>query len=318
MVNPKGECKVWDDGYWDDMGTVDYGFASYDAELDEKEDTDEKAYVLVDRETAIAVSAFLDEDPMGATDLRSINPEETELFESAMPEMDWESLDQFNDESIDFLDELSEAEDEMDDEDALMASGTEFVDESPGEYTEEERAEAASKQPRDALGRFVEVGSRVVIGGDYDYQGNVTAFDSETSQVSVELDNGETVSVQSNTIQQADTFEPMDPARNFPVNELDFSGILGEPRVPIDEPTAKLPGRLPPLTASDVNTLVEDWGAWVADQRLAPEYEGDPVEPIKYKEVPDINTALGKYYKGAFNPDGSAKPGWNPARSYEP
>jgi len=311
MVKPSGECKVWDDGYWDDMGDVDHGFASYDAELDSPEDKDEKAYVLVDRETAIVVSAFLDENPMGATDLKSIQPEETELFESAMPEMDWEDLDQFNDESVDFLDELSEEEDLMDDEDALTAAGTEFVEDDG--YTPEERSEAASEQPRDKLGRFVEVGSRVVIGGDYNYQGNVTSVNAETSEANVELDNGETVSVPTNTIQQADTFEPIDPQKNFPVNELDFSGILGEPRVPIDQPTAQLPGRLPPLTATDVNTLVEDWGAWVADQRLAPEYDGDPIPPRTYKEVPDINTALGKYYKGAFNPDGSAKKGWNPA-----
>jgi len=34
---------------------------------------------------------------------------------------------------------------------------------------------------------------------------------------------------------------------------------FGEPRVPIDQPNAMLPGRLPPLTATDTNLLVNDW-----------------------------------------------------------
>ena len=315
MINPRGECRVWDDGYWDDMGNVDSDFIMFDSELDDVEDKDEKSYILIDRDTAIAVSAILDTDPMGSTTLREINPEETELFEAAMPDMDWESLDQFNDESIDFLDELSEEEELIDDEDSLVAAATEFAEDTdltPGEYTEEERSENAATQVRDKLGRFAETGSRVVIGGDYNYQGNITAQNPDTGTVTVELDNGESVDVPGNTTQEISTFEPIQPA-NFPANNLDFTGILGEPRVPIDQPTAQLPGRLPPLTASDVNTLVEDWGSWVADQRLAPEYDGDPIPPRTYKEVPDINTALGQYYKGAFNPDGSAKPGWNPA-----
>jgi len=315
IVSPEGDCKVWDDGTWDDMGNVEYDFAAYDAELDDPNDKDERAYVLVDRETAITVSAFFDENPMGATELRSINYEETELFESAMPELDWESLDQFNDETVDYLDELSEEEDLIDDEDSLVAAVTEFAedeDTTPGEYTEEERSEAASKQVRDKLGRFAETGSRVVIAGRQEYQGNITAQDSENKTVTVELDNGNSVTVPGNTTQEVSTFEPI-PQRDLPESNLDFSGILGEPRVPIDQPNAKLPGRLPPLTASDVNTLVDDWGSWVADQRLSPEYDGDPVEPVTYKDPPDMNTAFGKYYDGAFNPDGTAKPGWNPA-----
>ena len=307
-VEDDGACKVWDDGYWDDLGNVEYDFATYDKSLDEPYDKDPKTYVVVDRETAITISAILDNNPMSPTFLKEINFDETELFESAMPELDFKMLDQFSYESVEELDE------EWDD--GLMASGTatfaEQVDTTPGVYTEEERSENAATQVRDKLGRFAQTGDRVVIGGDFNYQGVITAQDPGSGNVSVQLDNGETVQVPGNTTQEVSTFEPVSTA-NFPANNLDFSGILGEPRVPIDQPNAQLPGRLPPLTASNVNLLVSDWSSWVADQRLSPEYAGDPIPPMQYKAVPDINTALGRYYQGSFNPDGTAKPGWNPA-----
>lgn len=311
-VEESGACKVWDDGYWDDMGNVEHDFETYDKALDDPYDKGERAHLAVDRETAIALSAMLDNSPMSPAFLKQINFDETELFEAAMPELDFKMLDSFSDESVDDL-EL-EFEDEFDD--GLMASGTatfaEEVDLTPGVYTDEERSENASKQVRDKLGRFAETGSRVVIGGDFNYQGNITAQNPTNQTVTVQLDNGESVTVAGNVTQEVSSFEPVSTA-NFPANNLDFTGILGEPRVPIDQPTAQLPGRLPPLTASNVNTLVSDWGSWVADQRLAPEYDGDPIPPMQYKAVPDINTALGRYYQGAFNPDGTAKPGWNAA-----
>jgi hypothetical protein len=309
-VEESGACKVWDDGYWDDMGNVEHDFETYDKALDGPYDKGEKAHLAVDRETAITLSAMLDNSPMSPAFLKQINFDETELFEAAMPELDFKMLDQFSDEGISEL----EMEEEWDD--GLTASGTatfaEETDLTPGEYTDEERSANAATQVRDKLGRFAETGSRVVIGGDYNYQGNITAQDPANQTVTVELDNGESVTVAGNVTQEISSFEPVSTA-NFPANNLDFTGILGEPRVPIDQPTAQLPGRLPPLTASKVNTLVSDWGSWVADQRLAPEYDGDPIPPIQYKAVPDINTALGRYYQGAFNPDGTAKPGWNPA-----
>jgi hypothetical protein len=307
-VEDDGACKVWDDGYWDDMGNVEHDFETYDKALDDPYDRSEKTHIAVDRETAISLSAMFDNAPMAPAFLKQINFDETELFEAAMPEIDFRMLDQFSDENV------QELEEEWDD--GLMASGTatfaEQPDTTPGVYTPDERAENASEQVRDKLGRFAQTGDRVVIGGDFNYQGVITAQDPASGNVSVELDNGETVQVPGNTTQEVGTFEPVSTA-NFPANNLDFTGILGEPRVPIDQPTAQLPGRLPPLTASNVNLLVSDWGSWVADQRLSPEYAGDPIPPIKYKDVPDINTALGRYHQGSFNPDGTAKPGWSPA-----
>lgn len=307
-IKPDGSCYVWDDGSWDDMGNVAHDFFTFDKALDDPYDTCKKLHVPVDVKTSIAVSAMFDSDPFKLVKLTHIEPEESSLFEESIAELDWNVFDQLSDDQL---------EDDETWDDGLIASLTEFADAetedtTPGVYTSEERSENASTQVRDKLGRFATVGQRVVVGGDYNYQGNITAIDGATQEVSVELDNGNTVRVPGNTVQDINSFEPVSQS-NFPTSNLDFTGILGEPRVPIDQPTAQLPGRLPPLTAPEVNLLVNDWGAWVAGQRLAPEYEGDPLPPFVPKAVPDINTAMGRYYQGAFNPDGTPKPGWNPA-----
>jgi hypothetical protein len=306
-VDEDGSVCVWDDGSWDDLGNIRHDFLTYDKTLDDPYDKCQKIHTPVDRESALKISAMLDNSPMETIHLHRIEFDETDMFEKAIPELDWQFLDQLSNDTVE------EAEDYEDDFGGLLASITEFAeDETPGEYTPEERSEAASSQVRDKLGRFAEVGQRVVIGGDYNYQGNITSINADSQEVGVELDNGNTVTIPGNTVQEISTFEPVSTA-NFPANNLDFTGILGEPRVPIDQPTAQLPGRLPPLTAPAVNTLVNDWGAWVAEQRLSPEYEGDPIPPKTYKAVPDVNTALGKYYNLGLNPDGTVKKGWNPA-----
>ena len=309
-VEEDGTCHIWDDGYWDNLGNTEHDIATYDKTLDSPYDKTKKVYVPVDRETAITISAMYDNAPMKAIFLKQIEFDETEMFENAMPELDWEFLDQL---SADTVEELEE-EEEFDD--GLMASGvTEFADAetedtSPGEYTPEERSANAATQVRDKLGRFAQTGSRVVIGGDYNNQGTITAQNPDAGTVSVELDNGSTVEVPGNTTQEISTFEPIS---QVPPSTLDFTGILGEPRTPIDQAGATLPGRLPALNRDSLTTAVNDWGNWASDQRLAPEYEPAPAAPFIPKSPPDINTAMGRYYQGAFNPDGSAKSAWNPA-----
>jgi hypothetical protein len=309
-VESDGTCRVWDDGYWEDMGNVEHDFITYDKSLDDAYDRAKKIHTPIDRESAIAISAIFDTTPFESVFLRNIHFEETELFESAMPEMDWNLLDQL---SADTVDEL---EDEEEFDDGLMASGaTEFADAetedtTPGVYTEEERAANASQQVRDKLGRFAQTGSRVVIGGDYNYQGTVTAQNPDAGTISVELDNGSTVEVPGNTTQEISTFEPIS---QVPASNLDFSGILGEPRTPIDQAGVTLPGRLPALNRDSLTSAISSWGSWLSDQRLAPEYEPTPAAPFIPKDPPDINTAMGRYYQGAFNPDGTPKPSWNPA-----
>jgi hypothetical protein len=319
-VDEDGSCRFWDDGCWDDMGNVEHDFETYDKAMDDAYDKVKKIHLPVDRETAIQIAAMLDNNPMESVFLKKINFDETDLFEKAMPELDYKFMDQLSDDSI-------EDEDYWD-EDGLMASVSEFaeaapagsesvtlpstVDTTPGVYTDEERAENAATQVRDKLGRFAVNGSRVVIGGDFAKQGTITSQNPANGTVTVQMDNGSSVEVPGNTTQEISTFEPVSTA-NFPQNNLDFSGILGEPRAPIDEPLAMLPGRLPALTAPAVNTLINDWGAFVGAQRLTPEYVAEPAPETVYQQAPDLDTAFGEYYQGAFDPQGNRTAGWNPA-----
>ena len=314
-VEEDGSCRFWDDGTWDDMGNVEHDFETYDKSLDDVYDKTKKIHLPVDRDTAIQIAAMLDNNPMQNIFLHKINFNETELFEKAMPELDYKFMEQLSDDSI--------QDEDYWDEDGLMASASEFVDAAPagsdsgdttpGVYTDEERAANAAQQVRDKMGRFAQNGSRVVIGGDFAKQGTITSQNPTTGNVVVQMDNGTSVEVPGNTIQEISTFEPVSTS-NFPQNNLDFSGILGEPRTPIDEPLAQLPGRLPALTAPAVNTLINDWGAFVGAQRLAPEYVAEPAPEVIPKKAPPLDTAWGEYYQGAFDPITNArKTGWSPA-----
>jgi hypothetical protein len=303
-VEQDGSCTVWDDGYWDDLGNISHDFETYDKSLDDPYDKVKKIHVPIDKDSAIALAAMFDNRPESSVLLRALNFEETDLLEKAIPEEDWAFIDQLSD-NDEFEDDL-----DFDDDGLVAASG--FKTDQDGNYTPEERSEKAKQQVRDKTGKFAKSGSSVVIGGDPNKTGQITSINPDTQEVAVKLANGDTVNVPASLTESADTFEPVSTA-NFPQTNLDFTGILGEPRVPIDQPLAQLPGRLPPLTAPDVNLLVSDWSSWVSGQRLSPEYSGDPVKPFVPKELPDINTVMGKYFQGAFNPDGTAKSGWNPA-----
>jgi hypothetical protein len=304
-VSDGGACSVWDDGYWDDLGNVEHDFSTYDRSLDDPYDSVLKIHVPVDRDSALAIAAVLDADPLGTVDPLSLFPEEAEVLVRAVPDVDWAFVDQLSEDELEDVDYF---------DDGLTAAITAALPNTnqDGDYTPEERSQKAQAQVRDKLGKFAKSGSTVVIGGNPDYSGRIVSINGETQEVNVQLKDGSTVSVPANLTQEIGTFEPVRKS-NFPQSNLDFTGILGEPRVPIDQPLAMLPGRLPPLTAPDVNLLVSDWGAWVSGQRLSPEYEGTPPPRFVPKALPDINTVMGQYYRGAFNPDGSAKPGWNPA-----
>ena len=301
-VDEDGNCKVWDDGYWDDLGHVDHDFITYDKSLDDPYDQVEKIHTPCDRESAIKISAMLDNNPLDAIHIQQIDFDESALLESAIPEIDWKFLDQLSEEDV------YEVEDW---DDGLMAAAeAPAPTDKDGNYTPAERSKNASSQVRDKTGKFAKSGSTVVIGGKY--QGVITAINPDTQEVSVQLaGSNETVAVPANTTQEISTYTPL-PVSKMGA-ELDFSGILGEPRVPIDSPVATLPGRLPALTPDAMQKSITDWGGFVADQRVAPDYTGDPIPPIKYKAPEDMNSVLGKYYKGSMNPDGTLRKNWNPA-----
>jgi len=240
-IDAEGEVYLWDGAGWDDMGHVDGDVYTYDSELDDISDLVEKTHVMIDPESAVIISAFLQERPFQPVKLEEIDPEEAALVAEGLAEEDFRMIDR-----------------------VITAAG-----ENPGDGvdTPEERSERAQSQPRDATGKFVKVGSRVVVAGDPARgSGVLESIDYKTNRVKVRLDSGKVISVDPKYTQGEDTIDGpmMVPQANVP---LDVSGILGEPRTPSNMPKARIPGTLPPLTSKDIQEMMRSWDAWVMNQR---------------------------------------------------
>ncbi len=243
-VDFDGQVYVWDENSWDDLGHVDGDVYTYDKALDEPYDTVQKDYVIIDPESAVIISARLQERPFSAVTISDINAEEAMLVANAMSEIDWQMVDY------------------------TMTASAEFADEADPVYTPEERSQNAARQVRDANGRFAAQGSRVVINGDTaNGVGYIRAINPDAQTVSVLLDSGSTVEVAATSTERATNYIPEMVYDTSDVPPLDTSGILGQPRTPIDRPNAQIPGTLPALTTQDLQGVLYNWPAWVQEQR---------------------------------------------------
>jgi DNA-binding ferritin-like protein len=251
MTDSDGFVSVWDDGSWSDLGQKSKHFSLIDSFIDESSSV-EKIYFPVDSDAALLASALLDGSPFLATSIENINVEEASMVAAAMDEIDWGYID-----ALTFADEATTDNKKTD-----------------GKYTEEERSKNASSQVRDATGKFAKMGSRVTISGNQAASGTVEKINSDNQTVTVKLDNGSSVDVPAN-LTEASEDAPSEPSSGTALGgprfgqPLDVSGILGEPRDSANPVLAGLPNRLPPLTSDDIQTMLTDWPAWVADQRSA-------------------------------------------------
>ena len=248
-VDDAYNVSVWDAGFWHFMPDVNSDFASYDLALDNPDDTVEKTHVEIDAESALFISACLQENPGHYISLFDINYDEADMIMKAAAELDYE-----------FMDRVVTAAGEV------AAPSTTPVNQD-GNYTPEERSAKAQKQVRDKTGRFAKVGSRVVIGGDAAKgSGNIVSIDPAKQSVRVQLDSGSVVDVPAlaTAPESSVTAQKSAPADITP---LDTSGILGQPRAPIDRPNAVIPGTLPALSQGDLANILSDWPAWVKSQR---------------------------------------------------
>jgi hypothetical protein len=245
-IDLDGKVYVWDDGVWDNLGSMDGDIWTYDKALDEPYDTVEKTHIMIDPESAIAICARMQSSPFEKVAVSDLDEEEYMLFAEAE-----------GDEEFDFIDSVITA--------ALPPVGGEAG------YTSEERSENVQKQPRDAKGLFVTVGKKVVVGNDtQNGRGEIQALNDDGS-VRVRLLNGRVINVDPKLTKTDD--QPQSQyvgARSVSGGEpLDVSGILGQPRTPMNMPKAHLPGTLPPLTAQDLHNVLYDWDGWVASQRAS-------------------------------------------------
>jgi hypothetical protein len=244
-----GTVSVWDDCGWDDLGTVDGDVYSYDEALDSSEVVAGYDYVIIDPSSAVIISAFLQERPFQPVLLNEIDPEETALMAEGLVEEDFTLIDR-----------------------VLTAAGqVDSPSNQDGNYTPEERAALAENQARDASGKFAKAGTKVVVGGDLSRgKGTIVKVDSKNGTVDVQLENGELVTVPASETEAMDDSDIVSGA-DVPLRApLNLSGILGEPRTPHDQPKARLPGTMKPLTKNELRSMITTgWNSWVNSQRAS-------------------------------------------------
>ena len=315
-VTKDGLVFVWDDAMWEDLGNINHDFETYDRSLDDPYDNVDKLHVPIDMQTAIAVSGLFESDPFRAISIDKINPQESRMMAENVDGVEWELVDEV---SQDYLDEYGYEEFY---DDSLTAAGegglestkpsTTPVTNQDGNYTPAERSKKASSQVRDKSGQFAKAGGKVVIGGNPAYSGTIQSMDGATQTVKVKLNNGTVVDVPGNTTQDAETFVPIPQTQSAISTKNLTTGILGEPRVPIDRPVATAPQRLPQLTRNQTETVLTDWAPWAGDIRAsaptadaskppAPDMAGNYKSPNAYND-PSLRKFL---EQKATRPDGT-------------
>jgi hypothetical protein len=247
-VDLDGSVYVWDDGAWDNAGIRGGDIWVYDDSLDELRGDDSQSHIIIDPDSAIVVCAKLQNNPFKKVLISEIDPEEYALFDG---------YEDDDDDELEFID------------DVIVAA---LPPQAPADgYTSEERSQNVKKQPRDARGLFVQVGKKVVVGGDsQNGLGEIKSINDDGT-VTVKMDNGQEINVSSKSVETykdgqapAPTQIGMPPLSDEPI---DLSGIIGEPRTPQNMPKAHLPGTLPPISASDLHSVLKDWDGWVKSQR---------------------------------------------------
>ncbi len=262
-VDFDGRVYFWDDGTWDNLGYIDGDIWTYDKALDQPYDTVEKEHVLIDPDSAVLICARFQAMPFETVSVYDLDAEEAAIAEEAYAD----NLDEWS-----FIDST------------LTAAGA--VDPADGVYSPAERSENAGKQVRDATGKFARQGSRVSVSGGK--QGVITSLNPSNGTVNVKFDDGSSTTVQGETTRPVSAQPTATSQALSAPPDIDFSGILGEPRTPIDRPQAQIPGTLPAMTGADLGALLSNWDSWVATQRdsFLPQAGGSaPVAPTSKPSV---------------------------------
>ena len=256
-IDMDGQVYVWDDNTWDDLGHVEGDVWTYDQSLDDIYDNVEKSHILIDPMSAVQIAARMTEQPHKCVSVFDLDEDEAAMHAQALHDVDWDMVDY-----------------------GMTAAGegglksTVQSDQQGGQaddgYSPEERSKNASGQMRDIGGKFISQGMRAQVGKE---QGTVTATDKKTGTATVKLDSGKTINIPGKgmkTIKEQKDQAPSNvPAQEITNTPIDTSGILGEPRTPIDRPNARIPGTLPAMTKEDLHQVLYDFPAWVKDQRDA-------------------------------------------------
>jgi hypothetical protein len=245
-IDLEGQVYVWDGSGWDSLGHVDGDIWTYDKTLDDPYDRVKKSHIVIDPDSAVIISARMQENPYDKVHVEDIDADEYALVSRAMNDVDWDIVAY-----------------------SMTAAGAESTaPATDGEYSPEERSKNAARQVRDASGKFASQGSRVVVGGDIQNGvGFIRSINPSSGSVSVQLDSGTMVDVPATTTEKVEKYITSIGGETPDIPPLDTTGILGEPRTPIDRPYPQIPGTLPALLPKDMSEIVNNWPAWVKSQR---------------------------------------------------
>jgi hypothetical protein len=257
-VDINGAVALWDDNAWDNLGDIDSNIWSLDAALDADSDQQiDYDYFIIDPESAVIIAGRLASDPYSAVSIDTIDADEAELMAQGIISED-----------IDILDLV------------LMASANEFANPTstgsdpnaaPSDgYTPDERSQNVQKQSRNAKGWWIKSNDRVAVGNDQTKGKGTVVGTNPDGTVKVKLDSGNEVNVDGKFLYPEGNTNASRPNATQVSNEpnvIDLSGIIGEPRTPINQPKAHIPGTLPPMDAKQIHTMLTDWTKYVSDMR---------------------------------------------------
>lgn len=248
---------VWDATAWNDLGQTEWSIWDYDYALDGKPANIDQTHIMIDPESAISAAAMI---ASGATTFTvdDISPLETMLALEALSDEDWSAVD------------------------AITAATSPGSVDNDGIYSEEERSQNASKQVRDGSGQFAKMGSRVMVNNNPNQIGKISRVNAANGTVEVTMQDGTAVTVPAAQVEATSRPETV-PGKVSETPQVDFSGILAEPRTPINRQVAQLPGTLPQMTRADLKQIIDNFPAWVKKQRdsfkPAPNRAGVSVQP---------------------------------------
>lgn len=270
-IEANGDVCVWDDNVWDDMGNVSGTTWSYDQDLDETS-SGSSTHVLIDVDSAMKIAAKFAVDPFSKITIEELDEEETYLTALGMKEEDWELVDRV----------MSLGGEPITSAGTTDATGDSKADsDGDGKLDPSFLSEKAKDQPRDSGGKFVQVGSKTIVGNDAERgRGTIESIDYENDKVNVMLESGKSVSVSPKYLSSPEGFKgPQTGPTELP--PLDLSGILAEPRTPRNMPKAHLPGTLPPMTQESLKSMMRDWDSWVLNQRESYKLPKDSPKGLK-------------------------------------
>ena len=257
-VEVDGQVYLWDGSGWDNMGHVDGDVYSYDKALDELGDMVEKTHVIIDPSSAIIISAFLQERPFQPVTLDEIDPEETALMQEGIFDEDFSTIDMV-------MTAAGEAP-----ASAPAPKEKKGLTDGDGEFTPDERSELAKKQPRDATGLFVKVGSRTVVAGDKERgSGVLESIDYKNGKVNVRLDSGNLISVDPKYTDKEENVKTPTPAMmpDSKTPAMKTDGILGKAKRSDALNKATLPAGTKAIGPGDVQNLLSEWTKDLSESR---------------------------------------------------